>query len=199
VIPLCVGIIIFASPIINLLFGQQFLPGTSALQILAVGMFFFTLYTISSSISQGLGRPRLPMYALVAGTTIDLILSLLLVPPFGINGAAIATTLSALFIMATLMWTTLKLANINLPIYEYIKILIAALIMGMFFIPFPHTTIFLIIGIIFSPFIYLSVLALIGGLKLEDLKLLYKVIDRLGPFSGVFRKLINILSGFAVE
>jgi len=199
VIPLCVGIIVFASPIINLLFGQQFLPGTSALQILAVGMFFFTLYTISSSISQGLGRPRLPMYALVAGTTIDLILSLLLVPSFGINGAAIATTLSALFIMATLMLTTLKLANIQLPIYEYIKILIAALIMGMFFIPFPHTTIFLIIGIIFSPSIYLGVLALIGGLKLEDLKLLYKVADRLGPFSGVFRNLINILSGFAGE
>ena len=78
VIPLCVGTIVFASPIINLLFGQEFLPGTAALQILAAGMLFFTLYTISSSISQGLGKPRLPMYVLVAGTTIDLILSLVL-------------------------------------------------------------------------------------------------------------------------
>ena len=50
VIPLCVGTIVFASPIINLLFGQEFLPGTAALQILAAGMLFFTLYTISSSI-----------------------------------------------------------------------------------------------------------------------------------------------------
>ncbi|MDD3985111.1 MAG: flippase [Methanobacterium sp.] len=199
VIPLCVGTIIFASPILNLLFGEKFLPGTAALQILAVGMFFFTLYTISSSISQGLGKPRLPMYALVAGTTIDLILSLILIPPWGINGAAIATTLSALFIMTTLMRTTLKLANIKLPLYEYIKIIIAALIMGIFFIPFPHTKISLIIGIIFSPFIYLGTLALIGGLKLEDLKLLYNVADRLGPFSGVLRNLINILSRFAVE
>lgn len=199
VIPLCVGIMVFASPIINLLFGQQFLPGTAALQILAVGMFFFTLYTVSSSISQGLGKPRLPMYVLVAGTAIDLILSLLLVPSFGINGAAIATTLSALFIMATLMWITLKLANVNLPIYEYIKIIIAALIMGMFFIPFPHTKLSLIIGIVVSPFIYLGVLALVGGLKLEDLKLLYKVADRLGPFSGILKNLINILGKFAVE
>ena len=199
VIPLCVGTIVFASPIINLLFGQEFLPGTAALQILAAGMLFFTLYTISSSISQGLGKPRLPMYVLVAGTTIDLILSFVLIPPLGINGAAIATTLSALFIMGTLMWSTLKLANVNLPIYEYGKIIIAALIMGAVFIPFPQTKLFLIIGIIVSPFIYLGALALIGGLKFEDLKLLYKVGDKLGPLSGIVRKLVDILNRFAVE
>ncbi len=133
VIPLCVGTIVFASPIINLLFGQEFLPGTAALQILAAGMLFFTLYTISSSISQGLGKPRLPMYVLVAGTTIDLILSLVLIPPYGINGAAIATTLSSLFIMVTLMWNTLKLANVNLPIYDYGKIIIACVNNGCSF------------------------------------------------------------------
>ena len=138
------------------------------------------------------------MYVLIGGTTLDLVLSLLLVPPMGINGAAIATTLASLFIMSILMWKTLKLAKVSLPLLEYGKIIIAALIMGLIFIPFPQTKISLIIGLILSPFIYLGILALIGGLKLEDLKLLYKVGDRLGPLSGIIRKLVDILARFAV-
>jgi len=198
VIPLCVGTVVFASPIISLLFGQEYLPGVFALQILAGGMLFFTLYTISSSIAQGLGKPRLPMYVLIAGTTMDLSLSLILVPPYGINGAAVATTASALFIMVTLMWKTLQLSSVTLPILEYGKIIIAAVVMGIIFIPFPQTKLSLIIGLILSPFIYLGILALIRGLKLEDLKLLYKVGDRLGPLSGLVKKMIDILSRFAV-
>jgi stage V sporulation protein B len=138
------------------------------------------------------------MYVLIAGTTMDLILSLILVPPYGINGAAVATTASALFIMVTLMWKTLQLSSVTLPILEYGKIIIAAVVMGIIFIPFPQTKLSLIIGLILSPFIYLGILALIRGLKLEDLKLLYKVGNRLGPLSGPVKKMIDILSRFAV-
>lgn len=199
VIPLCVGTVVFAAPIIKLLFGQEFLPGVAALQILAAGMLFFTLYTISSSISQGLGKPRLPMYVLIAGITVDLILSLTLIPTYGINGAAVATSLASLTIMATLMWSTLKLANVKLPLMEYGKIILASLVMGAVFMFFPSTVLFLIIGIIISPFLYLGVLAIIGGLKFEDLKLLYKVGSRLGPLSGIVNKMINVLGRYAVE
>lgn len=199
VVPLCVGTVVFANPIIKLLFGQDFLPGVAALQILAAGMLFFTLYTISSSISQGLGKPRLPMYVLVAGITVDLILSLALIPPYGINGAAVATTIASLSIMVTLMWSTLKLANVKLPLGEYGKILLASLIMGAVFMLFPPTVLFLFIGIVVSPFLYLGVLAIIGGLKLEDLKLLYKVANKLGPLSGTIHRMVDILSRYAVE
>lgn len=199
VIPLCVGTVVFASPIINLLFGKEFLPGVAALQILAAGMLFFTLYTISSSISQGLGKPRLPMYVLVGGITVDLILSLALIPPYGINGAALATSLASLSIMATLMWSTLRLANVKLPLMEYGKIIVASLIMGAVFMLFPPTVLFMVIGIVISPFLYLGVLAVIGGLKLEDLRLLYKVGDRLGPLSNTVHKMVDVLSRYAVE
>ncbi len=83
--------------------------------------FFSQSYTVSSSIAQGLGHPRLPMYVLIIGTTIDIILSIVLVPPFGINGAAIATTITSLFIMSTLVWKTLQLTSISLPIYGFWK------------------------------------------------------------------------------
>lgn len=198
VVPLCVGTIVFAIPIISLLFGSAYIPGSVALQILAAGMLFFTLYTISSSIAQGLGKPRLPMYVLIGGTLIDLVLSILLVPPLGINGAAIATTIAALFIMSVLMWKTLKLARVSLPVGEFGRIIIASIVMGIVFIPFPQTRSYFLLALILSPFIYLGILTVIGGLKLEDVRIMYKVGDKLGPFSGIYKRMVGLLERFAV-
>ncbi len=39
---------------------------------------------------------------------------------------------------------------------------------------------------------------MIGGLKLEDLRMMYKLGNKLGPFSGIFKKLVGILERFAV-
>jgi len=198
VIPLCVGTIVFATPIITLLFGKAYIPGSVSLQILAAGMLFFTLYTISSSIAQGLGKPRLPMYVLIVGTVIDIGLSIILVPMIGINGAAIATTVASLFLMSVLMWKTLNLARVSLPIGEFGKIIIASILMGLVFLPFPQTRAYLILALIISPFLYLGILTAIGGLKLEDLRMLYKIGSKLGPFSGIFMKFIRLLERFAV-
>ena len=197
VMPLCVGTIVFAAPIIGLLFGNAYLPGAVSLQILAAGMLFFTLYTISSSIAQGLGRPRLPMYMLIFGTVIDIVLSIILVPIMGINGAAIATTVSALVLMSVLMWRTLKLANVSLPTMEFVRIIIASIAMGLVFITFPQTKLYLIVALILSPFVYIGILSVIGGLKLEDVRMLYKVSSRLGPLSGITNSLISLIERFA--
>ncbi len=124
VIPLCVGTVVFATPIISLTIWKCIsYQDHVSLQILAAGMLFFTLYTISSSIAQGLGKPRLPMYVLIVGTIIDIVLSIILVPMIGINGAAIATTVASLFLMSVLMWKTLKLAKVSLPFAEFGKII----------------------------------------------------------------------------
>ncbi len=197
VMPLCVGTIIFATPIITLLFGQAYVPGSVSLQILAAGMLFFTLYTISSSIAQGLGRPRLPMYVLIVGTIIDIALSIILVPIMGINGAAIATTVSALILMSVLMFKTLRFARVSLPVGEFGKIIIASIGMGIIFLLFPKTETYLIIALILSPFIYLGILTAIGGLKTEDIRMLHKVGSRLGPLSGIVNGLLSLIERFA--
>src|SRR5664280_687138 len=127
VLPICVGTIVFATPIMTLINGSAYAPGSEALQILAVGMLFFTIYTISSSISQGLGKPTLPMMVLIGGTTIDLIFSVLLIPSYGINGAAAATTIASFFIMSVLAYKTLQLARVSLPLGEFGKIAIASI------------------------------------------------------------------------
>ena len=110
VLPASLGIAVFATPIISLIF-PGYVEGAEALRILALGMLFFTLYTVSGSISQGMGKPVIPMVALGIGTAVELGLSVILVPIYGINGAAIATTISTFLLMILVAWRTLRLCK----------------------------------------------------------------------------------------
>jgi stage V sporulation protein B len=214
VVPLCIITIVFSNPIISILFGPAYASGSEALKILAVGMLFFTIYTVSSSVAQGLGKPYLPMIALIIGTLFDLILSIILVPMYGINGAAIATSIAAFIIMAILAWKTLQIVNVKLPYGDFVRIAIASFLMGIFLMFFPQiyglpgtygnfvlsrvwAFLYIMIAILMGGLIYTFILTLIGGLKKNDLGILYKFQDRLGPFSGLFAKLVELLERFA--
>jgi stage V sporulation protein B len=196
VLPLCAGTILFSTPIISLLFGSDYIPGSDALKILAAGMLFFTIYTVSASVSQGVGKPYLPMIMLVIGTTMDLILSIILVPLYGINGAALATTITALFIMLSTSWKTLQITEVKLPLGNIAKIIFASILMGGFLIILPKTYIYLIVAIILAPFVYILILAFMGGFKKEDIRIMYRFAAKLGPLSRAFQKLIKFIERF---
>ncbi len=96
VIPMCIGISLFSTPILQITF-PKFLDAAPALSILVIGMTFYSLFAISSSIVQGIGNPRIPMYVLVTGAIATFILNWLMVPIYGIVGGAIATTIACFF------------------------------------------------------------------------------------------------------
>jgi stage V sporulation protein B len=182
-----------------------YINGASALQILAAGMLFFTIYTVSSSIAQGLGKPYLPMIILSLGSLFDVGLSVYLVPIYGINGAAAATTVTAFIIMTIIVWKTLQIAEVQLQVKDLIKIIIATGIMGtllllipqsLLFMPIPLNYIFFLFVMLLAIIIYLSVLIIIGGLKKSDTNALYKLGNRLGPFKNYFEKFVDLLDKF---
>ena len=132
VFPMSVGTMLLAAPIMKLLYiNPAYMNGAPALQILAIGMLFFTIYTVSSSIAQGLGKPYLPMTILVFGVIFDVAMSIYLVPIYGITGAAISLTLTAFLIMTFIVWKTLQIAEVKLKAMDIVRIIIATLIMGV--------------------------------------------------------------------
>ena len=58
---------------------------------------FLGIFTVNSGIFQGLGKPGIPMRILIVTAILDIILNILLIPKFGINGAAEASTVSFIF------------------------------------------------------------------------------------------------------
>lgn len=213
VLPTSLGIAVLARPLLSLLFPGYEL-GTGALQILAVGMLFFTIYTVSASLAQGIGKPIIPMISLAIAVVVELGLSLLLIPSYGINGAALATTIATFVLMATVAWRTLKQANTGLEWGNLGKIAVASIIMAviLFFIPtnlaytasyvgipFSQILAFLYILIIclIGAVIYMAILTMIGGVKKTDVDAFLKLGRRLGPLAPLFDRIGSFLMKYA--
>jgi len=198
VLPLCIGIAIFATPLMGILFGSEFVPGAEALSILVIGMTFYTLFMVSASISQGIGYPRLPMMILLIGTAINLGLNLLLVPLYGIVGAALATTIAAFVIMVGILWQTFQKTQVTPPYLDFAKILVSTIIMSLPLILLPKNYEGFVAAIIIAPIVYLLSLTFLKGFEARDLRMLRKVSKKLGPLTGILEKLIRFIERFGL-
>jgi stage V sporulation protein B len=196
ILPICAGVSIFAEPIIGLLFGHEFIYGANALSVLVIGMTFYTLFMVLSSVIQGIGHPRLPMIILLAGIVINIILNYVMVQIYGIIGAAVATTTAAFIIMVAIVWKTFKITEVKPPYSDLIKIGIASGLMGLSIWIIPKTVYGLILALIIAPIVYLAVFTFIGGFKKKDIWIMKKYMVKLGPLSKVVEKAVKFIERF---
>ncbi|MBQ6220423.1 MAG: flippase [Methanosphaera sp.] len=181
VLPLCVLISMFSTPIINLLFGSVYTPGSGVLSILVIGMSFYSIYMISSSILQGTGNPRLPMYILLGGTALNIILNALFVNAMGIIGAAIATTITTCILMIIIMWLVIKTTKILIPWKNILMIILCNIILMIVCLIIPKTIIGSIIGFIVGCFIYMISLIGLKVLTKRDINFFSQYLNKI-PF-----------------
>lgn len=80
--------------IIRILFGESYLPAALSLQVLSIGMLFSSISSIFLGVINGIGSPGMnaKVVSVVAGA--NFVLNLLLVPLYGLDGAAVATAIS---------------------------------------------------------------------------------------------------------
>ena len=88
---------LFSESIIDTLYGADYLSASYSLSILCWSTLFqvFGSYTTNWLVNEGLQRYRL--YRTVLGLVVNIFLNLILIPKYGISGAAIATLLSQVF------------------------------------------------------------------------------------------------------
>jgi PST family polysaccharide transporter len=98
-LPASVGLAILAEPINIMLFKTN--DGTTAMAILAFTTLFSTLNIISAAILQGLGAVSVPAKNLFLAVIAKGLLNVLLIGPWGIEGAAAASVLA--FALATVL------------------------------------------------------------------------------------------------
>ncbi|MCF7798247.1 MAG: flippase [Lentisphaeria bacterium] len=83
-----------ASPAIRILYGMDFMGAVSALFLLLPGIIAGSVARILSNDISARGRPELNMYVGLASVIVNILANLILIPLFGINGAAVATSIS---------------------------------------------------------------------------------------------------------
>ena len=89
---LVVGLGTLAEPTVRLYYGGEFAPAVAPLVILLPGAMGFAVARPILAIGQGKGEFRYLIYATAGAAVINLLLNLALIPRFGIEGAAVATT-----------------------------------------------------------------------------------------------------------
>jgi len=176
-IPEIIIVISFPDIIIRMIFGEAFLPAIEALQILSIGMIFFSFLSIMFVVFLGIEKPKLNVTIISLLGLFNLLLNAVLIPLFSIKGAAIAflltyvigLVLSNIFVRKHIQWPlqiknlgkTLIGSIITFLIIDYTKLL-------LFADPWIELIISLVLGLAF----YLVFIFKAGIITRQDLKVL---------------------------
>jgi O-antigen/teichoic acid export membrane protein len=96
-------ILISAEWVVLLLFGPEYLPAVKPMRILLPGTMLYLLSKIVIQFLGSRGLPEISAGLLVLGSLVNALLSFMLIPIYGIRGAAIASTSGNLVLLLCLM------------------------------------------------------------------------------------------------
>ena len=196
-LPLFLVMFLFAEPAIRILFGSEYIAGATALRILAFGFFIFTLLGLSARIVIAFGRTKLNMVSYFAGAGANFAFNLFLIPLYGINGAAIATTSSFALMMSLNFLFAYHIGKMQPFRLNHIKIFAASgiavlVIYGVTKFFFEHAPLHVLV-LMFLVFLvlYFFLLLVFKSFEEEDLMIMRAIDQRLGTKSDWIREIIK--------
>lgn len=195
VIPATIGSLLFAEPIVALLFGRGAFD-EQAVAMTSAAFFFYSIGMIGYGLREVLSRAfysmqdtRTPMINAAIAMLLNIVLNFILSQYLGIGGLALATSISAIFGTGLLFISLRKkigpldMKTISLP---FVKISFASLAMGIaakllyeLLLPAAGLHLSLIAAILFAAAVYF---ALVSMMKIED-------VDEL--IAGLRRKIVK--------
>jgi O-antigen/teichoic acid export membrane protein len=172
-------IIIFTKDIMNIP-GEEFLTGASALIIIAAGQVINSITGSVGSILNMIGRPKYNLISDLTGVILNVFVNLILIIPFGINGAAIGTSFALLtrnLMKFIFVYKSLKIIPYDRSYYKIIGIFIITVISVFSLADYIHLNYFfrILIGgtIYFALFMLLMFKFVLRDYNLNNLKTLY--------------------------
>lgn len=196
-LPCTFGMMVFAQPILNLLFPNA-PDGGFLLQIFSLTIIFAVLMQTTNGALQGLGRIIVPAITSFIGVMLKLILNLILVPnpSFGVNGAAIASVINnfvAFFLSFMILRKTIKL-NLNFvkfilkPIIATFAMCVCSYYLYTILIGIISAKLATILAIVIAVIIYVVMLVILKIFDEDEITMMpygtkiYKILKRLGIY-----------------
>lgn len=172
-LPLSIGGVILANQLIVLFYGEAYLPGTLVFQIFIVSFLInFPATLIGNAYVAYNKQKQLAKYMSAAAIT-NIFLNWLLIPFYGIVGAAIATV-SSQWLNNTLAWRSMKIIN-GFSTFRHIKnMIIAVIVMALFTIIIKILEIHVILNVTISSFMYFATLYFLGERTLDEFRIILR-------------------------
>ncbi|WP_292460187.1 flippase [Methanothermococcus sp.] len=118
-ISLIIGLLIsifvslFAKEIIIILYGQEYVGSVLAFKILIWAFFIICISTMTSGLLNSMNKQRIVAFGTGVGALINILLNLLLIPKYSLNGAALATVITEVFGFLIYFYFTGKLLKLR--------------------------------------------------------------------------------------
>ncbi len=129
--PLVTLLIAYAPQVLHLFYGHRFDTAAPIMNISVLGVGFLTVFYILSFALNGAGAVKIPMKLSLYGVIVTTTLNLLLIPRFGLIGAASATTLTCFFLMIAILWYTEHHFRVHLTLRTFVTSFFSALIVTL--------------------------------------------------------------------
>lgn len=162
-LPLTIGVIFMAAPLIHLFCGTAFEPSILTIRIMAPIILLISLSGIMCwQVLFPLDKERLAIYATLTGAIINFILNWLLIPQYSQYGAGVATVIAECSVTIVMIVLAQRYVYIRLFCKQSLHYILATcLITGMLAVLFTvihNETIYALVGIPISILLYMSYL-----------------------------------------
>jgi O-antigen/teichoic acid export membrane protein len=177
-IPITVLMSANSSEIISLFYSNVYLPGSSAFSILVFGLSFLTIFLVLTTIINASGRPKISMVMALILVIVSIFLNLILIPNFGLKGAAIATTITTfLGLIISAVYVLQKFKTLISPI-SFFRVTFASFFIYLLSINIHMTSLFLPFEFLILFSLYVVILVLLKEINKNDFKTFQRILPR---------------------
>ena len=174
ILPLSIVMFMFPEIILRIIFGGDSVAAANVIRILSIGAVARVLGTANNTILSGIGKPGVVSRITLAGAGVNLVLNILLIPVYGMEGAAATTTLTFILMFFLAMRKLRESIDIRLPWRDFASIAIAGILVSAFILmitalPFDILT-KLMISLLFGSVLYVLVLLVLKTLSIEEVR-----------------------------
>jgi Na+-driven multidrug efflux pump len=150
----------------------------ATLQILTAVLIISSLFLILQCVTAGVGRPMITTKAISVMALLNVILNLILIPPYRIAGAAMATLISQFVGLLILLYLTGKFVKFTVPVSSIFKTIAAGLLTLLFIVGLKSLVVLdpwwlrAIVVAVPSLLLYVGIILVTRAFNRDDLELL---------------------------
>ncbi|AIF70356.1 hypothetical protein PAP_09910 [Palaeococcus pacificus DY20341] len=185
---------LFPEVAVNFFFGEKYLGASKALQILALGFMFHTFLGLNGLSLTVIGEPKLNLIGNSFAAVLNVILNILLIPAYGLDGAAVATAVSYFVANVFRSFWLYRNAKIHPFSWNYVKpLVISFVLLGLIeslHLRVPNIWYAVPVLAVFLGIYFLLVL-LSKSIDKEDVELLLAVERKLGVNLEIIKKILR--------
>lgn len=172
-IPMLVGVLVLAEPIMRFIAGDDFAASGQILRILTIGMFGVLLGGIYGHLAVAIQKQKKSLWVYISNAIITTPGYFIFIPLFGLQGAAWMTVFSELYAGLMLMFLIAYYVKTAISLMTVSKIVVSTSIMAVVIMQLQHLHVLLLTLI--GAVVYLLFLFILGAISRQTLNEIFRL------------------------